>query len=167
MKFQNRLVDSPAPAEQYLAFRLGGREFGIRARGVREIAAWHETTEPARFPALTERLFALGGKAPPVVDLRPGGGAREAPRGPGACIVLARAPGDTGAALTGIVVDEVSGVLDLAAAEIEAGPGLRDAVAGTYVLGAATVKGKTRLLLDIDKMLASRDLHRLNAILNQ
>ena len=57
--------------------------------------------------------------------------------------------------LMGIVVDGVAEVLNLAAGDIndlpEFGPGT------DHLLGTAKIKGKVKLLLDIDRVLASDD----------
>ena len=65
----------------------------------------------------------------------------------------------------GIVVDGVSEVLNLTAPEIEDTPDFGEEVTGQFLLGMAKVKGKVKILLDIDKVLSSQDLHGLNAIL--
>jgi len=49
----------------------------------------------------------------------------------------------------------------LTAAEIEDTPDFGDDAAGQFLLGMAKVKGKVKILLDIDKVLSSQDLHRL------
>jgi len=68
--------------------------------------------------------------------------------------------------LMGIIVDGVSEVLNLTAAEIEDTPDFGEAVTGQYLLGMAKVKGKVKILLDIDRVLSTHDLHNLNAILH-
>jgi len=66
--------------------------------------------------------------------------------------------------LMGIVVDGVAEVLNLAASEIENTPDFGDGTATPYLLGMAKVKGKVKILLEIDQVLASLDLHALHAL---
>jgi purine-binding chemotaxis protein CheW len=66
--------------------------------------------------------------------------------------------------LTGIVVDGVAEVLNLAAADIEDTPDFGDGTATPYLLGMAKVKGKVKILLEIDRVLSTQDLHALNSL---
>ena len=54
---------------------------------------------------------------------------------------------------------------DLTGAEIEDTPDFGEEISGSYLLGMAKVKGKVKILLDIDRVLSTQDLHNLNAIL--
>ena len=65
----------------------------------------------------------------------------------------------------GIVVDGVSEVLNLAGSEIEDTPDFGEEVSGGYLLGMAKVKGKVKILLDIDRVLSTQDLHGLKALM--
>jgi purine-binding chemotaxis protein CheW len=73
--------------------------------------------------------------------------------------------GEAGLVLMGIIVDGVSEVLNLTASEIEDTPDFGEEVAGQYLLGMAKVKGKVKILLDIDRVLSTQDLHNLSSII--
>jgi len=60
--------------------------------------------------------------------------------------------------LMGVVVDGVSEVLNIAAADIEDTPDFGEHAQTTYLLGMAKIKGKVKILLDIDQVLASQEL---------
>jgi purine-binding chemotaxis protein CheW len=64
----------------------------------------------------------------------------------------------------GIVVDGVSEVLNLAGSEIEDTPDFGEEYSGDYLLGMAKVKGKVKILLDIERVLSTQDLHNLNSM---
>jgi purine-binding chemotaxis protein CheW len=64
------------------------------------------------------------------------------------------------------VVDGVSEVLTLTAQEIEDTPDFGEEIAGKYLLGMAKVKGKVKILLDIDKVLSGQELHGLNGLVD-
>ena len=66
----------------------------------------------------------------------------------------------------GIVVDGVAELLNLAAADIEDTPDFGDGTAMPYLLGMAKVKGKVKILLEIDRVLTSQDLHGLESVLS-
>jgi purine-binding chemotaxis protein CheW len=53
----------------------------------------------------------------------------------------------------------------LTASEIEDTPDFGEEVAGQYLLGMAKVKGKVKILLDIDRVLSTQDLHNLSSII--
>jgi purine-binding chemotaxis protein CheW len=65
----------------------------------------------------------------------------------------------------GIVVDGVAEVLTLAAADIEDTPDFGDGAATPYLLGMAKVKGKVKILLEIDQVLASQDMSGLATLI--
>jgi purine-binding chemotaxis protein CheW len=65
----------------------------------------------------------------------------------------------------GIVVDGVSEVLHLAGPEIEDLPDRGGEYSVGYVLGMARVKGKVKILLDIERVLSTQDLRNLTSML--
>jgi purine-binding chemotaxis protein CheW len=64
--------------------------------------------------------------------------------------------------LMGVVVDVVSEVLAVAAADIEDTPNFGQEVAVPYVTGLAKIKGKVKILLDISQVLTTGELARLD-----
>jgi len=57
-------------------------------------------------------------------------------------------------------------VLNLGTADIEDTPDFGEEVATQYLLGMAKVKGKVKILLDIDRVLSTQELQHLSRILN-
>jgi purine-binding chemotaxis protein CheW len=66
--------------------------------------------------------------------------------------------------MMGIVVDSVAEVLNITAGDIEDTPNFGQGVATPYLLGMAKVKGKVKLLLDIDEVMTSQELHGLEGM---
>ena len=64
----------------------------------------------------------------------------------------------------GIIVDEVSEVLDIAAGEIEEAPSFGINVDTRFILGMAKAKGGVKILLDINKVLAGDELAKVKMI---
>ncbi len=110
-------------------------------------------------------MINLRGKVVPVVDLRLKFGLDAAEYTQRTCIIVTQVQGESGSIMMGIVVDGVSEVLNLTTQEIEDTPDFGEAVTGRYLLGMAKVKGKVKILLDIDRVLSTQDLHGLSAIL--
>ena len=155
-----------ARAGKYLTFQLAQEEFGIRVLKVREIMGLQEITAVPQTPGHVKGVINLRGKVVPLIDLRLKFGMPAAEYTTRTCIIVTQVQGESGLVLMGIVVDGVSEVLNLTGPEIEDTPDFGEAVAGQYLLGMAKVKGKVKILLDIDKVLSSQELHGLNAILH-
>ena len=162
--------DSAAPAQadprvgKYLTFQLASEEFGIRVLKVREIMGLQQITAVPQTPAHIKGVINLRGKVVPVIDLRLKFDLPAAEYTQRSCIIVTQVQGETAPVLMGIVVDGVSEVLNLTAAEIEDTPDFGEEVSGQYLLGMAKVKGKVKILLDIDRVLSTQELHKMHAI---
>jgi purine-binding chemotaxis protein CheW len=124
-----------------------------------------DITAVPQTPPHIKGVINLRGKVVPVVDLRLKFGVSAADYTQRTCIIVTQVQAGAGPILMGIIVDGVSEVLNLADADIEDTPDFGEDVAGRYLLGMAKVKGKVKILLDIDQVLSSQELHRLNDIL--
>jgi purine-binding chemotaxis protein CheW len=149
-------------AGKYLIFHLGEEEFGIHVQKVREIMGVQDITQVPQTPSYVKGVINLRGKVIPVVDLRlkfemP---AREYTHR--TCIIVVQISGERGAMLTGIVVDGVVEVLNIAGADVEDTPSFGKEVEVPYVMGMAKFKGKVKILLDIDQVMTARELARLD-----
>lgn len=158
--------DVPGPqadarAGKYLTFQLANEEFGIRVLKVREIMGLQEITAVPQTPAHIKGVINLRGKVVPVIDLRLKFSLPAADYTQRTCIIVTQVQGESANVMVGIVVDGVSEVLNLSAAEIEDTPDFGDGTGVRYLLGMAKVKGKVKILLDIDQVLSTQELHNL------
>ena len=152
-------------AGKYLTFRLGQEEFGVQVLRVREIMGIQEITAVPQTPSYVKGVINLRGKVIPVVDLRLKFGLPELEYTQRTCIIVAQIDGRTaGKLLIGIIVDGVSEVLTLQASDIENTPDFGSGVAMPYLLGMAKIKGKVKILLDIDMVLSGQDLQALETL---
>ena len=135
---------------KYLVFHLGQEEFGIQVLKVREIMGIQDITAVPQTPHHVKGVINLRGKVIPVVDLRLKFGLPEQEYTQRTCIIVTQVNSEAGPMLMGIVVDGVAEVLNLATAEIEDTPDFGDGTATPYLLGMAKVKGKVKILLEID-----------------
>lgn len=154
-----------ARAGKYLTFHLANEEFGVRVVKVREIMGMQEITAVPQTPAHVKGVLNLRGKVVPVIDLRLKFGLEAAEYTQRTCIIVTQLQGAAGPILMGVVVDGVSEVLNLVGTEIEDVPDFGDDGGGQYLLGMAKVKGKVKILLDIDKVLSTQEMTSLDAIL--
>ena len=149
---------------KYLVFQLGREEFGIRVLNVREIMGIQDITAVPQTPDYVKGVINLRGKVIPVVDLRLKFRLPDQQYTRRTCIIVVQARGEAGPMLMGIVVDAVAEVLNLSVADIEDTPDFGDGTSTPYLLGIAKVKGKVKILLEIDRVLTCRDLGALNAL---
>jgi purine-binding chemotaxis protein CheW len=150
---------------KYLAFQLGREEFAIQVLKVREIMGIQDITAVPQTPVFVKGVINLRGKVIPVIDLRVKFGLPEVEYTQRTCIIVVQIQGPDSVSLTGIVVDEVSEALNIAAGEIEDTPDFGDGAATPYILGMAKSKGKVKILLDIDRVLQAQEIDGLKSML--
>ena len=159
-------AQTDARAGKYLTFHLINEEFGVRVLKVREIMGIQEITAVPQTPSHVKGVINLRGKVVPVVDLRLKFGLPAAEYNQRTCIIVVQVQGEAGPILMGVVVDAVSEVLNLTPTEIEDTPDFGQDTAGQYLLGMAKVKGKVKILLDIDQVLTTQELSNLSEIIH-
>ncbi len=164
-KLETSAVADQRPGK-YLTFILGREEFAIRVLKVREIMGIQNITAVPQTPGYVKGVINLRGKVIPVVDLRLKFCVSEIEYTQRTCIIVVQVQAAGGSLQTGIVVDEVSEVLNLAASDIEDTPDFGEGAgsARAYLLGMAKVKGKVKILLDIDQVLSGQELRGLDAL---
>jgi len=151
---------------KYLSFRLGKEDFAIQVLKVREIVGIQDITSVPQMPGYVKGVINLRGKVIPVVDLRLKFGLAEVECTPRTCIIVVQVHHGGIPIQTGLIVDEVSEVLNLAAGEIENTPDFGKDIETPYLLGMAKVKGNVKMLLDIDQVLANSETLSLSAMLS-
>ena len=148
-------------AGKYLTFGLGKEEFGIQVLKVREIMGIQDITRVPHTPPHIKGVINLRGKVIPVIDLRVKFGLPETEYTQRTCIVVVQVRMGNDDVQMGTIVDGVSEVANLTAAEIEDTPEFGRDVASPYLLGMAKTKNGVKILLDIDEALAATDLSAL------
>ncbi|MGH9722294.1 MAG: chemotaxis protein CheW [Bryobacteraceae bacterium] len=151
-------------AGKYLAFLIGDEEFGVGVLKVREIMGVQEITSIPQTPPYLKGVINLRGKVVPIVDLRLKFGLPAIEYNQRTCIIVVQITGLAGPIFTGVIVDGVSEVFHLTAADIEDTPDFGDNVSMPYVLGMAKTKSKVRILLDIDQVLNTQELRGLERL---
>lgn len=141
-------------AGKYLTFSLATEEYGLEIIKVREILGVMNITAVPRTPEHVKGVINLRGKVIPVIDLRRKFGMEEAERTKQTCVIVV----EVGNVEMGIIVDQVSEVLDIAAENIEDTPAFGTDVDTRFILGMAKTNGKVTILLDIRKLLSQSDV---------
>lgn len=163
---QTDVTNPAAPARtanragKYLSFSLGKEEFAIHVQRVREIMGVLDITEVPQTPDYVKGVINLRGRVIPVVDLRLKLGMPAQEYSQRTCIIVVQGEreGIEGGAqlLTGVVVDEVSEVLNIQTADIEDTPDFGRGAAMPHLLGMAKIKGAVKILLDIHAIIAAK-----------
>ena len=152
---------------KYLTFALGQEEYGLEILKVREIIGYMEITAVPQTPAYVKGVINLRGQVIPVIDLRAKFGMETTERTEETCIIVVEiSQGDRNFS-TGIVVDHVQEVLDIAGEDIEESPQFGSAVNTDFILGMGKIGDTVKILLDIDRVLVGDDFHGLTGDLEE
>ena len=160
---------APTPLGQrvgkYLIFHLGEEQFGTEVLKVREIMGLQDITSIPQVPEYVRGVINLRGKVIPVIDLRLRFGMAPQEYTARTCIIVVRNRQADGEMTIGMIVDGVVEVLNVMACDIEDPPDFGPGIVTPYLTGMAKVKGKVKILLDIDQVLNSVELDGLTALL--
>ncbi|WP_321475368.1 chemotaxis protein CheW [uncultured Paludibaculum sp.] len=151
---------------KYLVFHLGREEFGVHVLKVREIMGIQEITSVPQTPAFVKGVINLRGKVIPVIDLRRKFRLDEVAYTQRTCIIVLQVAHESGNMLMGAIVDGVSEVLTIQEGEIEDTPEFGAEMKMPYILGMAKVKGKVKILLDIDQVLTAIEVEGVTQMPN-
>jgi len=147
---------------KYLTFALGHEQYGLEIRKVREIIEYMEITGVPQTPSYVKGVINLRGQVIPVVDLRAKFGMESADVTEQTCVIVVEISQGARAFNTGIVVDRVEEVLDIAGKDIEAAPQFGSSVDTSFILGMGKIGESVKILLDIDKVLCTDDIARVS-----
>ncbi|WP_310572143.1 chemotaxis protein CheW [Gemmatimonas sp.] len=151
-------VATQSRAGKYLTFFLASEEYGLEILKVSEIIGMQPITRVPRMPEFVRGVINLRGKVIPITDLR-SKFSMEYDGSEDSCIIVVQMRGIQ----TGIVVDRVSEVVAIAEADIEDAPSFGAGIRTEFLLGIGKAGGRVKLLLDIDKVLASSEIAALEA----
>ena len=146
---------------QLVIFALAQEEYGLPITKVQEINRLVPVTKLPQAPSFMEGIINLRGKIIPVVDLRKRFGLEAAKRTDDNRIIIVEVNGET----VGITVDAVTEVAQLPVGNIEPPPPdfILDA---QYVDGVGKLDDRLLILLEIDKILTSREAVMLKDMKN-
>jgi purine-binding chemotaxis protein CheW len=145
---------------KYLTFTLGREGYGIEILKVREIIGYMDITAVPRTPGHVKGVINLRGQVISVIDLRAKFGMSETDRTEETCIIVVETTFNGRKISTGLVVDKVSEVLNIAAENIEPPPTL-GGVDSEFILGMGKIGSAVKILLNIDKVLDAGDFAAL------
>lgn len=151
-------------AGKYLTFKLDAEEFGLEILKVQEIIKMMDVTRVPRTPDFVRGVVNLRGKVIPVIDLRRKFDMESREETEKTCIIVVTVKRETGSVVMGIIVDEVSEVLDVAGESIEPPPEFGGSLDTTFILGMGKVGDRVVTLMDIDKVLSNQDIAAVTSV---
>ncbi len=148
------LTPTAAHMGRYLSFRLAGEEYGLEILKVQEIIGMLNVTRVPRTPDWVRGVINLRGRVIPVIDARRKFGMPAEPDTEKTCIIIVHVGAAERRAQLGLVVDEVSEVLDIAPEAIEPPPPLETDGGVSFLSGLGKLPDRVLILVDIDRALA-------------
>lgn len=149
-------------AGKYLTFELGREVYGLEILKVQEIIGMMNVTSVPRTPKFVRGVINLRGKVIPVIDLRLKFAMEVREDTERTCIIVVQVDRDDEVVTMGIIVDEVSEVLDVESSQLEPPPSFGEAVDTDYILAMGKIGEKVVMLLDVDKVLSSNELRAMS-----
>jgi len=142
---------------KYLTFQLGKEEYGIEIRVVTEIIGIQNITELPDMPVYVKGVINLRGKVIPVIDVRLRFGFESVEYNERTCIIVVKINDMS----IGLIVDEVSEVLDIPAENIENPSDVSKDSSSKFIKAFGKVGENVKILLNIQSLLFSSDLDML------
>ncbi len=136
---------------QYLTFDLGGEEFALDIRTVREIIQFTQLTSVPLMPDFVRGVINLRGAVVPVIDLQRRLGQTRAVVGKKTCIIIFETQRDEKDVTLGLMVDAVSEVVDIAQSDIEPAPEFGSVIHRNFIQGMGKVSGEFIVILNPDR----------------
>jgi purine-binding chemotaxis protein CheW len=144
-----------AKGREFLTFRLGAEEYGIEILKVQEIRGWDNPTTIANTPDFIKGVINLRGTIVPIVDLRVKFKLGEATYDALTVVIIL----SVARRVLGVVVDAVSDVITLQQEQMRAAPEFGGTLDTRFITGLGTMGERMLILVDIERLLSSRDMH--------
>jgi purine-binding chemotaxis protein CheW len=143
---------------KFLTFLMANEKYGLEILKVREIIGMMDVTSIPTTPAFVRGVINLRGKVIPVVDLRLKFGMEAKEDTQRTCIIVVHLTHTAEEMTMGIIVDEVSDVLDINQDQIEPPPSFGPNIRTDFILGMGKVEQKVVTMLDIDRVLTEQEV---------
>jgi purine-binding chemotaxis protein CheW len=159
------IAEQQVSKKQYLSFSLGGEDYGIDILRVQEIRGWEEVRPLPDTPDYVKGVLDLRGAIVPVVDLRVRFELQQVEYTPTTVFIVVTVRSNGKSFMRGMVVDNVSEVLDVEEQDLKPAPKMEHAVSNRYLSGVISVDGRMVVLLDVDKLFISDELEQLEDVI--
>lgn len=141
--------DEDLMLDKYLTFRLAEGDYGLPISRVIEIIGMQRITDMPDVAPYVKGVINLRGRVIPVMDVRIRFGLSEREYDDRTCIIVVNRDD----VWIGLVVDRVSEVVDIPAAQIDPPPMMHKGAGHRFVSGLGKVADEVKILLDIEWLL--------------
>ncbi|MFO1369617.1 MAG: chemotaxis protein CheW [Marinagarivorans sp.] len=146
---------------QYLTFRIGDEQYGLRLAQTREIIEYGGITSVPLMPNFLRGVINLRGEVVPVIDLAVRLGRTPITIQKRSCIIVVELESSDQHHVLGLLADAVSEVVELDVTSIEDAPSFGSNIRAEFIQGIAKIDDQFVILLDADKALSVRELSHL------
>lgn len=148
---------TPAGKLEFLSFQLGGLDYGVEFRKVKELRTLKSLERFAADGAIISGVAVSRGVIMPIVDMRMAFNAGAGAAGPSTDVIILQ----LATCVVGMVVDGVTDVVRMYADQITPIPGADGEGDCDYLLGLGEAEGRRLILVDIDRLMSiKRDTAR-------
>jgi len=150
----NQEQASGGASRELLTFTLGSEEYGLDILKVQEIRGYEAVTTIANAPEFIKGVINLRGIIVPIVDMRIKFKLGKVTYDETTVVIILNVAGR----VVGMVVDGVSDVIALKADQVKPAPEFGASLDVQYLQGLGTVDERMIILVDIEKLMTSRDM---------
>jgi len=155
----NQEQKTSGESRELLTFTLGSEEYGIDILKVQEIRGYEAVTTIANAPEFIKGVINLRGIIVPIVDMRIKFKLDKVSYDETTVVIIL----NVADRVVGMVVDGVSDVTALKADEIKPAPEFGSSMDTQFLQGLGTVDERMIILVDIEKLMSSRDMELIEA----
>ena len=148
---------------RFLTFAIDNEEFGIPISFVNEIIGIQKISEVPEAESFVKGIINLRGEIISVIDMRLKFKKLTAEYDDRTCIIVV----DFNGLAAGLIVDNVSDVINIPKGEISNPPEYRTGFQNKYISGIGKLKDSVVLILDCDKIFKIEDLEIISANFEQ
>lgn len=145
---------------EFLTFTLGSEEYGLDILKVQEIRGYDAVTSIANTPAFIKGVINLRGTIVPIVDMRIKFNLENVTYDQLTVVIILNLQ----SRVVGMVVDGVSDVIALTPEQIKEAPQFGATLDTRYLMGLGTVDERMLILVDIEKLMNSRDMELMDQV---
>ena len=154
-----RDAHASAGANEFLTFTLGNEEYAIEILKVQEIRGYDAVTHIVNAPSFIKGVVNLRGIIVPIVDMRIKFNLPNVDYNEFTVVIILNISGR----VMGIVVDSVSDVITLSDEQIKPAPDFSAHMDTGYLIGLGTVNERMLILMDIEKLMSSREMGMIDS----
>ena len=141
-------------SHELLTFTLGNEEYGIDILKVQEIRGYDAVTTIANSPEFIKGVINLRGIIVPIIDMRIKFHLGNVTYNQLTVVIIL----SLAKRVVGMVVDGVSDVITLTADQLKPAPEFSASLDTQYITGLGTVDERMIIVMDIEKLMTSRDV---------